>query len=265
MYPTFYLLGREIGAYAALSLIGVLVAGLTIYILNRNSTIRKDQLLHLFLISIAGLFIGAHFLYGITQLPHIIDVLINKRDSLSTIEDVYYLFAHGFGGMVFYGGLIGGLLAGYLYCGKLYLNTHEYMNALAPAIPLFHAFGRIGCFLSGCCYGIESEFGFIYTHSLVEEANHVQRFPVQLLEVFLELILFIVLSFLLIKYRNRFSLIRIYLFSYGMIRFFDEFLRGDLLRGMWGPFSTSQWISLLIIIVLIVEYIIKRNKKISKS
>lgn len=254
MYPTFKLLGNSIGSYVILSILGVLISGLVIYLLNRKREINKDQLLHLSLVAIAGLLIGGHLLYGITQLPYIIDVFINKSDRLSTIKDVVFLFAQGFGGMVFYGGLFGGIVAGYLYCRKLHLNTAHYTNALAPAIPLFHAFGRIGCFLTGCCYGIESKYGFTYIHALYEEANHIQRFPVQLLESLLEFVLFIILSLLLIKFGNRFSLIRIYLLSYSGIRFLDEFLRGDQIRGIWGPFSTSQWISLLIILVIVIEY-----------
>lgn len=260
MYPQFIIFEKTIGTYTFLSLLGILAAGAALFLLNRKRALRSDQLLHISLTSIAGLFIGAHLLYGITQLPEVLDVLFNKRERLSTIKDVFLLFGQGFGGMVFYGGLFGGLLGGYLYCKSLKLDFRIYGNALAPGIPLFHAFGRIGCFLSGCCYGIESRWGFTYENSLYEEADHVQRFPVQLLEASLELILFIILAVLLVKFNNQFSLIRIYLTSYACIRFLDEFLRGDGIRGTIGPFSTSQWISLVLLIILITTFFIKKQK-----
>ena len=53
--------------------------------------------------------------------------------------------------------------------------------------------------MGGCCYGIESEFGVVFTRSLVESANGVRRLPVQLFEAVFELVLFIVLSLLLKK------------------------------------------------------------------
>ena len=81
----------------------------------------------------------------------------------------------------------------------------------------------------------------------------------QLLEAVLVLILFFILTIMLKKYDNKYSLTSIYLLLYGIIRFFNEFLRGDIIRGFLGPFSTSQWISLIIIAVISYRHL--RNKK----
>lgn len=255
MYPTLNLLGKTIGSYSLLSLIGLVITAIFLYLLNRNRKTLPDQLLHISLCAVAGLLIGAHLLYGITRIPAILDVIINKSDRLSTIKDYFFLLMEGFNGMVFYGGLFGGLIAGLMYCKYVKLDQKAYLNATVPGIPLFHAFGRIGCFLSGCCYGIESRFGPVYQRAIPWEANHVQRFPVQLLEATLDILLCVFLTVLLIKFGNRFSLIKIYLLCYSIIRFFDEFLRGDEIRGIWGPLSTSQWISLFIIIFLCIRYL----------
>ena len=105
-----------------------------------------------------------------------------------------------FGGSVFYGGLLGGMAAGAIYCKKKKFNISEYSDIIAPGVPLFHFFGRIGCFFGGCCYGIESSFGYtVHGNELLSSVNDVQRFPVQLLEATLNLILFIVLARLLSK------------------------------------------------------------------
>ena len=76
------------------------------------------------------------------------------------------------------------------------MDMKKTTDFLAPIIPLFHFFGRIGCFLSGCCYGIESKIGFTYKYSLVESANNVNRFPIQLVEVSYNMIIFVVLTIL---------------------------------------------------------------------
>lgn len=259
MYPFIILFGESVSLYAILALSGLLISGLFIFFLNKNRLLRHDQLLHISLVSIGGMFLGGHILFGITQLGNIFRVLIHNRDRLSTFHDVFFLFSTGFGGMVFYGGLLGALLAIYIYCKSQYLDFRTYANGLIPAFPLFHAFGRVGCFLSGCCYGTECKYGFTYKDSLVEEANNINRFPVQLLEAVLVLILFFILTIMLKKYDNKYSLTSIYLLLYGIIRFFNEFLRGDIIRGFLGPFSTSQWISLIIIAVISYRHL--RNEK----
>ena len=77
----------------------------------------------------------------------------------------------------------------------------------------------------------------------------------------LELILFIVLLILYVKKEDAVSITSIYLISYSVIRFLDEYLRGDVVRGIWGPFSTSQWISLAILIGTIIFLIIPKKRQ----
>ena len=165
------------------------------------------------------------------------------------------------GGSVFYGGLIGGMIVGFIYCNKKHYNLSDYSDIIAPGIPLFHFFGRIGCFLGGCCYGIESSFGFtVHNNQLLPSVNDVQRFPVQLLESLLNLILFFILAYLLKKELLKGKLFATYLLSYSVIRFFDEFLRGDTYRGFLLGLSTSQIISIVIFICSII-YLIYQGKK----
>jgi phosphatidylglycerol:prolipoprotein diacylglycerol transferase len=72
-----------------------------------------------------------------------------------------------------------------------------FSDMAAVIIPLFHSFARVGCFLGGCCYGIESKFGFTaHGNHLVPDVNDVSRFPVQLLEAALNLVLFFLLYYI---------------------------------------------------------------------
>lgn len=59
----------------------------------------------------------------------------------------------GSDGFVVYGGIIGGILVGWLYCRIKKLKFLEYFDLMMPSIALAQGFGRIGCFLAGCCYG----------------------------------------------------------------------------------------------------------------
>ena len=121
-------------------------------------------------------------------------------------------------------------------------------------MPLFHAFGRIGCFLAGCCYGKK------LSTPIVIGTIEFARIPVQIIESMAEFILFIVL-FILSKKNRDIDLLRIYLVIYAVIRFADEFLRGDKIRGIYGGVSTAQWISLIILFVYGFEYIKGRYSK----
>ena len=135
-----------------------------------------------------------------------------------------------------------------------------FADIIAVNIPLFHFFGRIGCFLGGCCFGIPCEFGFVYTINPIAEANGVTRFPVQLLEAGFNILLFFFLYhlFKIGKYKNK--LIYIYLFVYAIGRFFIEYLRGDAYRGIWFIFSTSQIISIIIILLIFIKIFFEKHR-----
>lgn len=162
-------------------------------------------------------------------------------------------------GYVFYGGLFGGIFAIYIFANIYKYNFSESLINVLSITPLIHAFGRIGCFCSGCCYGIK------YNGILNVYMNNVRRFPVQLLEAFLLLLLFIILQYLFFTKRK--FIIGVYFFSYGIIRFVCEFLRGDLTRGYIGLLSISSWISLLCIGISCIFFakIFKNRMEISKD
>lgn len=258
MIPPLSILGKEIGIYAITSLIGALLCGVLIY----RGAVRKhlDELeaISTLLFAAIGVFVGMHLLYGLTMIPYL-SSLWDYTGAAESIGGFFRFFLSIFGGSVFYGGLLGGLGAGYLYLKKKKLSIPDYADLIAVYIPFFHMFGRIGCFLGGCCYGVECSWGFTYTQSPVELANGVRRFPVQLLEALCLLVLFLILLFLYRKGRLAGRLLYLYLISYGILRFFLEFLRGDDYRGFLFGLSTSQIISLLILLVCIPAWLLRRR------
>ena len=186
------------------------------------------------------------------------------------------------GGFVFYGGLLGGI-AGYFLGIKIAgTNARTFLNTFAFAIPYVHAFGRIGCFCAGCCYGIE------YNGPL-SVAGH---FPVQLLEaILLFTFSFGILGLICKRSRNerRTELAEVfgmtearhaelvsasiplfiwYILYYSIIRFFLEFLRADDIRGKVAFSSTitlsiSQVVSLILFTcaaAILIILLIKKHK-----
>ncbi len=246
MFPYFELFGRAIGLYPIMALIGAFAAGLyTIHEGKKRGLDENDTITALLFICV-GVLIGGHMLYALTNAARFPAFFANLGQ-IRSFGDFINAILPIFGGAVFYGGLFGGLAAGVIYGRRKKLSARAYADIFAASAPLFHVFGRIGCFLGGCCYGIESGFGFTFRRALVQEANNVARFPVQLLEALFNLALFFVFRRLLNKGALKGRLFALYLFAYAIGRFFIEFLRGDAIRGVLLGFSTSQWISAAVI------------------
>lgn len=250
MLPSISVFGIDISTYSIMALMGLIFSALLVWRLSRKrSDISSVQIVNVPAISAMGVFLGAHIMYGITHLDKLWWCINNLSRVFASWDDFSFYFSDIFGGMVFYGGLIGGIIAGVIYCRILRLDTLVYADVLAPAIPLFHAFGRIGCFLGGCCYGIESSWGFRYEHSLVPEADGVTRLPIQLFESAGDLVIVVILIVLSHKKLKKGMLFLLYIIMYGVLRITTEFFRGDEIRGFLFGVSTSQWISILMILV----------------
>ena len=270
MFPLIHLFGREISTYSIMAGLGILVCYLAVVRpgLKRCKDLKGTTVVTLSLWAALGLFLGAHLLYGLTHAWKI-GYAFTHLDKVFQSWDSFIAYGMDiFGGMVFYGGLIGAVIAAAIYLKASKQDIAGYADLLSPAIPLFHAFGRIGCFLGGCCYGVESPFGFVYTNSLAPEANDVSRFPVQLVEAAANFLLAICMLWLFHKKKlKKGRLILVYGLSYPVIRFILEFWRGDQIRGIFFGLSTSQWISLAVFAIsaVIALWDFTRNRKIKKA
>lgn len=143
------------------------------------------------------------------------------------------------GGLVFFGGLLGGLVYLAIYHWLVKKMSAPLVWSMLPALALGHAIGRFGCLLAGCCFGAPTDCWWgIYLH---QEYRH----PTQLLEA----LTLLALSFYLLRStRDKMTLIAHYLLIYGGARLLVEFLRGDEIRGQWGSLTPSQWISLALLL-----------------
>ena len=260
MLPLINIFGHDFSVYAICACVGILVALFMAMKTAKRLKVDDNDILSLGLFSAIGIFLGGHLLYALTNF-HLIIEFFQKLDQINSFGLLLNCLVIIFGGQVFYGGLIGGLIAGYIYLKKTKKDASLYAYIAAPFIPLFHAFGRIGCFLGGCCYGVEWEHGITYHNDPIEIANGVPRLPIQLIEAACNFILFGVLYYLQRKGKCKKTLLYIYLLSYSIIRFVDEFFRGDAYRGFIGPISTSQFISIGVFIFSLIMIIKTRKKK----
>ena len=160
------------------------------------------------------------------------------------------------GGLMFYGGFILSFVIFFAWCFVKKESPLKLADLLAVVIPLGHAFGRIGCFFFGCCYGRDSDCWCAVTFpagspSWFEHGRQmVSVLPTQLFEAAALLALF---GGLMAAWRKRGTedgrrwgdglIVGLYLCGYAVIRFGIEYLRGDP-RAAVGPFSISQAISL---------------------
>lgn len=245
MHPYLYLFGRTIGTYGAcMALAFLVVGGLAIRKGRALSILPEDILLT------AACAVGCGLLCG--KLLYIA-VTYSASELLSWIRAGNFGFLQN-GGLVFYGGLFGGIGGAILGAKLAKRQISELERAFVPYIPLGHAIGRIGCVMGGCCYGIPyNGFGALYYPSAVSGVSPSQGyFPVQLLEAVLDAGIFVCLWRMDKTRCCRFTLLFAYLGMYGVVRFAMEFLRGDSVRGIYAGFSTSQWISLCAVIVCAV-------------
>lgn len=173
-------------------------------------------------------------------------------------------------GGVFYGGLIGAVVAGYFLMKRYKLPWWKTADACAPGIALGNFFGRQGCFAAGCCWGKPttlpwgvqfSELGHRITGVPIDVSLH----PVQLYESFSMLIVFFFLLWL--HKRKRFSgqVILAYALLYSVVRFAVEFVRDDPRGDLLGlssltGLSTSQMISVIVALSALIAFVIRRRK-----
>ena len=239
MYPFISIFGKQISTYGIMAIIGMIaVFGYTAIRCHQKKYSYNDELY--FLVFCFGfLLIGAAILYQLTILPSTISILPYL------FTDFDYFRSHFSVGIVFYGGLFGVIWGACVYSKIFKQDARKMMMISTPAIPLFHIFGRIGCFLTGCCHGAVNEsFGIAYTNSISAE-NGVPYLPIQLFEACGNLIIFVILCICGRRNNKYLKPLGLYFTMYGTMRFILEFWRGDSIRGIWGPFSTSQWISLI--------------------
>lgn len=233
MYNDLFSIGPfVVHSYGLLIAIGVLAALFIAEARAKKRNINADELYPITLICVVLGFASAKVLFCIVE----------WRSFLQ--DPLRHLTGSGF---VVYGGIIGGVLAVVAYCRLKKLNFWDYFDIVLPSVAVAQGFGRIGCFMAGCCYGRETNsfVGIAFIHSDYAP-NGVKLIPTQLFSAAGMFLIAGLLFWYAKKERAKGQVGALYLILYSIGRFIIEFFRNDY-RGAIGFLSTSQFISLFIL------------------
>lgn len=245
MYPVLFTIplfgGITIYSYGVMVAMGFVAAMAWVMRESRRLGQSPARMMDLaFWVIIAGI-LGSRLLH----------VAVSERERF--LADPLMFFRLWEGGLVFYGGLIASFAVGVWYIRKHRMPVLTTLDIFAPAISIGHAVGRVGCFLAGCCYGRSVGHGAWYALTFPAGRRSFAPageplYPTQLMEVAGELAIFTIL--ILLRRFKRFDgeLMLAYAMLYALLRFANEFFRGDAERGYVAGswLSTSQLISLAI-------------------
>ena len=237
-------------------LVGAILAVFLSWLLRKESSLDwNGEVVDAIIWAVLLGFVGMKLLYWIVTPNEFIDAIKHGRilELLTT-------------GMVFYGGLVGGILGIYICSRKKKRSFFEFSDLMAPCFCVAHACGRIGCLLVGCCAGVEPGdpvlFGAATYHGACAftYADGHQHLPVPLMEAIFLLLLCVALILILKKTKKLGTVTGWYLVLYAVWRFVIESFRGDAERGIYGLFSTSQWISFAILLAGVVILVTARKR-----
>lgn len=255
MLPYINIFGFKFASYGLIIFVGIFIGTIiAIFHFSKFFGLSKQDIFFSILYGIIGLGVGGKLLYLLTNIPF----LIENYQTLNLWNAFIQMLQ---GGFVFYGGLIGGFAGIYIYSKQFKISFKSLCLILLPVVPLVHSIGRIGCLLAGCCYGMEYHgFGAITFHNSFLAPNNIPLFPMQIVESICNFIIFIILLLTYKRFIKTTKTIGLYCILYGIVRFVLEFFRGDLIRGIYFSLSTSQWISIVLIIFGISLFVFEHRK-----
>ena len=253
------ILGKDYPWYGILFLVGLVVGGIASTIRSRKKDIDRYDSIYCAVFAAMGGIVGAKMFSMMMS----VDVIVLVYQKLPFLDATMLVMQNGF---VFYGGLIGGFIGIIIYCTVYKLSYTDFLDIFAVSVPLGHVFGRIGCFMSGCCYGIPHDgfFSVIYLEGITADVNAVgpQRLAVQLIEAISLFVLYIILETVYYKTKKKGLPVCLYIIGYSIIRFTLEYFRGDPARGFLLGMTTSQLISVLLVstMLFVLGYNHVKNK-----
>ena len=241
--------GFAIHSYGVMAMIGFLAALLVARWRARKAGLVPDEITDIAIWALLAGIAGSRIAYIL---------LADNRSYFFDTSRADWSFWNFFriwqGGLVFYGGLIGALVVTLLLLRARKLKMLPVLDVLTPSLALGQAFGRIGCYLHGCCYGVPVHAGAWYgcvfpansgpydPHALIPIPPGTPLWPTELVSSFDLFCIFIILSLFYRHQRRSGEVIALFLILCSVERFTVEFFRGD--TRLPGQLSEAQWISI---------------------
>ena len=244
MYPNLF--GIDGFSMVVMIILGVIAASVIFFIYLSKNGVEKKSFLDLSIVIIVTVIVGIIFAILVENVYEAIKASIHG------------ISPHWTWAMTFYGGLVFGIPAFILTYRFYYLRNNppifKKILVIAPGcVAVGHGFGRIGCFLSGCCYGIHTGTSLDINFPGIGE-----HLPTQLIEMTFLFILGALLLVFAFKHYTNYTAV-IYLFAYSIFRFVIEFFRGDE-RGQLAGLSPSQyWCIVLFLGAGLLIYLYKKK------
>lgn len=246
-YKLFEIEPVTVYSYGLLIAIGIVSAFFVAEGRAKKQGLNGEEIYGLGILGLIGGVIGAKLLFFLTEIKSIME---NPKILLS--------FSEGF---VVYGGILGGILGAYIYCKWKKLPVLKYFDVAVPSLALAQGFGRIGCFLAGCCYGRETGAWYGITfHDSPFAPNGVSLIPTQLLSSGADFLHFFLLIYIAGKKKKDGIVVVSYMIFYSIGRFLIECLRNDP-RGNVSILSTSQFISIFMLIAGLIALVMLKKKE----
>jgi phosphatidylglycerol:prolipoprotein diacylglycerol transferase len=267
MHPVIHHIWGPFAVYSyGLCMAAAIFTGLAAFYLRARFVIEsKDKIVSLALVIVVTALVGSWVLFVLSNLDYYASLPWKEVELWGSTFKVPPVSEYAGGGMVFYGGVLGALGGGLTYGLLARIPILDTMDCFGPAVALGHAWGRVGCFLAGCCYGRPCDgletlcarfpegsvaFADLSARGIVAPGaeSTPPLIPVQLMESGFELVLAMVLMHVYGWRPRRGQVMSAYFILYGAFRFLMEYLRFDPYRGSFLFFSVSQWVSLGLIV-----------------
>ncbi|MBR2373152.1 MAG: prolipoprotein diacylglyceryl transferase [Lentisphaeria bacterium] len=237
--------------YGVMAALGLVAAGIILNSNHKYTNMTKDQCSNALLVALIAGVVGARIFYVV----QFFDLYRNNLWEILRIDR---------GGLVYYGGFILAAVSLVVYSRFTKIDMVRMLDGFTPALAVAHAFGRIGCFLNGCCYGKPTELfiGISYPAGSdpARQYGEAPLHPVQLYEAG-ENLLCAVLYFYLVRKAPRGIAVSSYFIIYGILRFINEFARGDH-KLIWDLFTPAQLIGIVLIAIgtVMMTYFFRRRE-----
>lgn len=228
--------------FYGLSIILALISNIVVVITQyKKYNYKLEEIIYLLLYENVGIIIGAKALSFLLSGKH-----------TNIVET----------GLAAYGAVAGATLLIILFCLQFKKAIKETVYLLAPSFPLMYSIGKIGCFIAGCCYGIEYNglFKIMYRYS-IKAPNNVYLFPIQIVESIVFLLIFIYLT--IMQRKNKFDekMLGISFILCGASKGILDFLRQEGTQ----LFTFSKIISLIVIIIGIISIFLTKKSNFEKK